>query len=54
MRFENRRGPKRKKRKNTCFVSWKAYFSSCLFFITPFPFHLKDDFRTSNIIPITF
>jgi hypothetical protein len=30
------------------FVSWKAYFSSCYFSITPFPLHFplhfKDDF----------
>jgi hypothetical protein len=45
MRFESRRGPKRKrKNKKTHFVSWKAYFSSCYFFITPFPLHFKDDF----------
>jgi len=30
--------------KKKCFVSWKAYFSSCYFFITPFPLHFKDDF----------
>jgi hypothetical protein len=35
MMFESKRGPKRK---TMCFVSWKAYFSSCYFFITPFPF----------------
>jgi len=29
-----------KKRKKMCFVNWKAYFSSCYFFMTPF----KDDF----------
>jgi hypothetical protein len=29
----------KKKRKKTCFVSWKAYF-----FIIPFPLHFKDDF----------
>jgi hypothetical protein len=32
------------KRKRKCFVSWKVYFSSCSFFITPFPLHLKDEF----------
>jgi len=37
------KGPKRKERKEMCFVSWTAYLSSCYFFITPFPSHLKDD-----------
>jgi hypothetical protein len=27
-----------------CFVSWKVYFSSCYFFVTPFPLYFKDDF----------
>jgi hypothetical protein len=36
-------GPKRRKKK-TCFVSWKAYFSSCYIYITPFPLHFKDNF----------
>jgi hypothetical protein len=31
-------------RKKTCFVSGKAYFSSCYFLITPFPLHFKDEF----------
>jgi hypothetical protein len=44
MRFENRKGPKILKRKKMCFVSWKVYFSSCYFFITPFPLGLKEDF----------
>jgi hypothetical protein len=35
---------KKKKRKKTHFVSWKAYFPSCYFFITPFHLHFKDDF----------
>jgi hypothetical protein len=30
-------------KKKTCFVSWKAYFSSCYFFITPFHLQFKDD-----------
>jgi hypothetical protein len=38
MRFENRRGPKKKKRKKMFFVNWKAYFYSFYFLITPFPF----------------
>jgi hypothetical protein len=45
MRFEIRRGPKRrKKKKKMGFVSWKAYFSSCYFFKNPFPWQMKDDF----------
>jgi hypothetical protein len=40
--FESRRGPKR--RKKTSLVSWKAYFSSCYLFITPFHLHFKNDF----------
>ncbi len=45
MKFESRRGPKKKKKKKKiCFVSWKVYFSSCYFFITPFPLHFNDDF----------
>jgi len=43
MRFESRRGSK-KKEKKTNIVSWKAYSSSYYFFNTPFPFHFKDDF----------
>jgi hypothetical protein len=45
MKFESRRGPKRKKKqKKKHFVSWKAYFSSCHFFINLFHLHFKDDF----------
>ncbi len=43
MRFENKRGPKKRKEK-THSVSWKAYFSSCYFFTIIFPLHFKDDF----------
>ncbi len=43
MKFESRRGLKKKKKKNV-FVSWKVYFFSCYFFITPFPLHFKNDF----------
>jgi hypothetical protein len=39
------------KRKKWSFVSWKAYFSFCCFFITHFPLHFKDDFLST---PITF
>jgi len=31
-------------KKKTCFVSWIIYFSSCYFFIIPFPLYFKDDF----------
>ncbi len=45
MRFESRKGPKRRKKKEkTCFVSWKAFFCSCYFFIDPCPLQFKDDF----------
>jgi len=40
-REAQRGGPKKKK---TYFVSWKAYFSSCYFFIIAIPLHLKDKF----------
>jgi len=43
MRFEKRRGLKKKKKKMH-FVSWKAFFFSDYFFINPFPLHFKDDF----------
>jgi hypothetical protein len=38
------RGVQRRKKKKTCFMSWKAYFYSSKFFIIPFPLHLKDEF----------
>jgi hypothetical protein len=44
MRFESRRGSKKKKKKKKKNLSWKVYFSSCYFFITPFHLHFKDDF----------
>jgi hypothetical protein len=46
MSFENRRGPKKNKKKKTKtpVISWKAYFCSCYYFITPFFLHFKDDF----------
>jgi hypothetical protein len=34
----------REGKKKTWFLSLKVYFSSCYFFITPFPLHFKDDF----------
>ncbi len=43
MKFENRRGPKKKKTNKTCFVSWKTYFSYYYYFISHFPLHFKDD-----------
>jgi hypothetical protein len=33
-----------KKKAKTCFVSWKVYFPSCYFFITPFHLHFEYDF----------
>jgi len=45
MRFESKRGPKRKKEKKPMFCNLEAYFSSCYFFIIPLPLHLKDEFR---------
>jgi hypothetical protein len=44
VRVESKKGPKRKKTQKMCFASWKAYFSYCYFFITPFPLHFKHDF----------
>ncbi len=45
MRFESRRGPKRRKKKSHS-VNWKAYFSSFYFFINPFPLHFKANFKS--------
>jgi hypothetical protein len=44
MKFESKRGAKRRKKKKTHFVSWKAFFFSCYFLVAPFPLHFKDDF----------
>jgi len=43
MRFKKGEVQREEKRKKTHFVSWKAYFSSCYFFIIPFPLHFTDD-----------
>jgi hypothetical protein len=43
MRFESRRGSKRKNKKTT-FCKLKSFFFFLLFFITPLPLHFKDDF----------
>jgi len=45
MRFENKRGSKRKKIKR-CFVTWKAYFYFYYSFIILYPLHFKDNFKT--------
>jgi hypothetical protein len=34
------------RREKTCFVNWKAFFSSCYFFIIYFSLHFKDDFSS--------
>jgi hypothetical protein len=39
-------GVQREEKKKHIFVSWKAYFSSCNFFITPFHLHFKDDWQS--------
>jgi hypothetical protein len=44
MRFESKKGPKRKMKEKRCFVSLKVYLFSFYYFITPFPLHFKNDF----------
>jgi hypothetical protein len=47
MKFESKRGPKKKRKKKKHFVSWKAYFFSCYFSTLNFqcfPLHFEDDF----------
>jgi hypothetical protein len=44
MRFENKSGSKRKKKKR-CFVTWKAYFYSFIIIIILYPLHFKDNFE---------
>ncbi len=47
MRFESKRGSKRRRNKNKMpLVSWKAYFFSCYFFIILFRLHFKDDLES--------
>jgi hypothetical protein len=48
MRFENRRGPKKKKEKK---VFVKAYFSSYYFFITPFLYISKMILKLKVVFP---
>ncbi len=43
MKFESRKGPKKKKGNRMSFVSWKTYLSYYYSFITHFPLHFKDD-----------
>ncbi len=43
MRFESKRGPKKKKK--NMLHKLETYFSSCYFFINPFPLHFKMIFR---------
>ncbi len=44
MRFESKRGPKKKKKKENVFCKLESLFIVLLFFITHFPLHFKDDF----------
>jgi hypothetical protein len=44
MRFESRKGLKRKKKEKIVFCKLESLFLFLLFFIIPFPLHLKDDF----------
>jgi hypothetical protein len=44
MRFESKRGLKRKRKKTFCKL--ESFFFSCYFSITPFPLHFKDDFQS--------
>ncbi len=37
------------KEKKMSFVSWKAYFSFCYFFMTHFLLHFKDDFLSLRL-----
>ncbi len=50
MRFEIRRGPKRKNSKKNAFCKLKSLFFILLFFITPFPLHFKERFEGSALI----
>ncbi len=43
MRFENKRAPKKKKKKNV-FYKLESLFLFLFFFITYFPLHFKDYF----------
>jgi hypothetical protein len=53
MRFESRRGLKKKKK--TCFVSWKVLFLFLLFFHCSFSFALQRWFLEVEVAtPITF
>ncbi len=48
------RGVQREEEKKKMhFANWKAYFTYCYFFITPFPSHFKDNFYSFST-PITF
>jgi hypothetical protein len=43
-------GVQRGKKEKKCFVSWKGYFSSCYFFITPFSFALHTWFLEVEVV----
>jgi hypothetical protein len=50
MRFEKRRGPKWKKKKNKNTFCKMEFFFFLLFFIIPLPLHCKNDFLEFEVV----